>query len=169
MAIRDLLPATWNKKNVPVRADEEWSNPFYSLQREMNRVFDRFFDDLTPSRLWNDDMSATYLPRIDVKETDKEIRVDAELPGMDGKDIDISVSDNILTLRGEKRMERQEKEDGYFHVERSYGKFHRNIPLPEEVDTAKVEAEFRNGILTVHLPRKPEAQRKSKRIAIKAG
>ena len=169
MAIRDLLPATWSRKQVPERREDDRSNPFYSLQREMNRVFDRFFDDFTPTRLWNDEISGSYLPRVDVKDAGKEIRVEAELPGMDEKDIDISVSDNVLTLRGEKKMEREEKEAGFFHIERSYGKFRRAIPLPEEVDTGNVEAVFRRGILTVHLPKRPESQRKSKRIEIKAG
>ena len=169
MAIRDLLPATWSKRHVPVRRGENWSSPVFSLQREMNRMFDRFFSDFSPTRWWDEEISGGYLPRVDVKETNKEIRVEAELPGMNEKDIDISVSDNVLTLRGEKRLEREEKNEGYYHVERSYGKFHRDIPLPEEVETDKVDAVFKRGILTIHLPKKPEARRKSKRIEIKTG
>lgn len=167
MAIRDLLPATWSKRHVPVRREDDWSKPFYSLQREMNRMFDRFFSDFTPARWWDEETGMGYFPRVDVKENAKEIRVEAELPGMDEKDIEISISDDVLTLHGEKRMEREEKEEGFYHLERSYGKFHRDIPLPAEVETGNVEAVFKKGILTVHLPKKPEAQLKSKRIEIK--
>lgn len=169
MAIRSLLPAAWSKRHVPVRREDEWSNPFYSLQREMNSIFDRFFSDFTPARGWDEDMSGGYLPRVDVKETQKHVRVEAELPGMDEKDIDISIKDNLLTLRGEKRIEREEKEEGFYQLERSYGKFHRNILLPAEVDSGKVEAVFKKGILSIQLPKKPQAQQKAKRIEIKAG
>lgn len=166
MAIRDLLPDFRNKREVPVRR-EEWSNPFLSFQREMNRLFDNFFSDFSPARF--EEGFGGYFPNIDVKETDKEIRVEAELPGLDDKDIDISVSDDVLTLRGEKRMEKEEKESGYYRMERSYGSFHRDIALPCEVDSENVEARFRKGILTIRLPKKPEVQRKARKIAIKAG
>jgi len=166
MAILDLLPDRRNKSNVPVRR-EEWSSPFASLQREMNRLFDNFFGEYTPARF--EESFGGYLPKIDVKETNKDVLVEAELPGMDEKDIDISISDDILTLRGEKRMEKEEKESGFYRMERTYGSFHRDIPLPCEVESTNVEAVFRKGVLTVHLPKKPEAQRKAKKIAIKTG
>lgn len=167
MAIRDLLPRhfNWGKRNVPVRR-EEYNDPFTVLQREMNRMFDNSFEDFGLTR-WDETASGFY-PQIDVKETDKEFQVIAELPGMDEKDIDISVSDDVLTLRGEKRLEREEKEDNFYRMERSYGAFHREIPLPAEVDANHVEAVYKKGVLTIHLPKKPEAQRKVKKIAVKA-
>ncbi len=166
MAIRDLLPEWRGKRNVPVRR-EEWSNPFLSLQREMNRLFDSFFGDFSPVRL--EEGFGGYFPRVDVKETNKEVVVEAELPGLDEKDIDITVSDDVLTLRGEKRLEREESQGGFYRMERSYGSFYRDIPLPCEVQTDNVEAVFRKGVLTIHLPKKPEAQRRAKKIAVKAG
>ncbi len=167
MAIRDLLPRRFNrdKRNVPVRR-EEYSDPFMALQREMNRMFDNFFEDFGLTR-W-DETSSGFYPQIDVKETDKEFQVIAELPGLDEKDIDISLSDDVLILRGEKRLEKEEKESNFYRMERSYGAFHRAIPLPAEVDTQHVEAVYKKGVLTVHLPKKPEAQRKVKKIAVQA-
>ncbi|NOX90171.1 MAG: Hsp20/alpha crystallin family protein [Calditrichaeota bacterium] len=165
MAIRDLIQGNWLKKNVPVRR-EDWVSPFYSLQKEINRIFDNFFNELTPSRFFGDSFGS-FMPSVDVKEKDDEFVVTAELPGMDAKDVDISISDDILTLRGEKKEEKEEKEGNYYRRECSYGSFHRDIPLPAEVETDKVEAEFKRGVLTVHLPKKPESQRKAKKIQVK--
>ena len=166
MSVKDLLPDFRTKRNVPVRR-EEWEHPFSSLQREMNRMFDRFFGDSNLTRF--EDNFGNYFPRVDLTETNKEIRITAELPGLDEKDIDISISDDVLTLRGEKKQEREEKEENYYRMERSYGAFHRDIPLPCEVETSNVEAVFKKGVLKIYLSKKPEAQRKSKRIAIKTG
>jgi len=140
MAIRDLLPSSWSKKNVPIR-HEDWFDPFYALRREMNRLFDSFFSEFTPAR-WSEGLGS-YFPRVDVKETDKEVRISAELPGMDEKDIDISISDDVLTIKGEKKQEIEEKEGSYYRMERSYGAFHREIPLPTEVEADKAEAVFK--------------------------
>ncbi|NOX89960.1 MAG: Hsp20/alpha crystallin family protein, partial [Calditrichaeota bacterium] len=118
------------------------------------------------SRFFGDSFGS-FMPSVDVKEKDDEFVVTAELPGMDAKDVDISISDDILTLRGEKKEEKEEKEGNYYRRECSYGSFHRDIPLPAEVETDKVEAEFKRGVLTVHLPKKPESQRKAKKIQVK--
>jgi HSP20 family protein len=165
MAIKDLIPTNLIKKNVPVRRDE-WSTPFYSLQREINRMFDDFFTDFKPAR-WFSESQNEFVPKIDLKETDDDIKVMAELPGMEVTDVDISVSEDILTLRGEKKVEKEEKEGGYYKRECSYGSFHRDIPLPAEIEQDKIEAEFKKGVLNIRLPKKPEAKRKSKKIEIK--
>ncbi len=166
MAIRDLVKNNPLKKNVPVRR-EDWLSPFVSLQKEINKMFDDFFSGVLPSK-WGRDEEETFMPSVDVKEKDKEIVVTAELPGMDADDIDISVSDDILTLRGEKKEEKEEKEGDYYYHELSYGSFHRDIQLPAEVDTDKVDAEFKKGVLKIRLPKKPEAQRKAKKIQVKS-
>ena len=162
MAIRDLI----QKKNIPVSRGNIMS-PFYSLQKEINRIFDDYFSELVPDK-WFKEESLSFVPNVDIKEKDKELLVTAELPGMDAEDIDISISDDVLTLRGEKKEEKEEKEGDYYHRELSYGSFHRDIPLPTEVETDKVEAEFKKGVLKVHLPKKPEEQRKAKKIQVKA-
>ena len=159
MVFKDLL-----SKNMPVKR-EEYSNPLSRLQNEMNLVFDRFFDDfhLSPFQ----DRELTGLPKIDIKETKKEVLVSAELPGLEAKDLDISITDDVLTLRGEKKQEQKREEENYYHMECTYGAFNRSIPLPSEVESDNVKAEFKNGILKIRLIKKPEEHRKSKKIEIK--
>ncbi len=164
MAIRDLLSNSWARRQVPIRR-EGYSNPFRSLQQEMNRLFDNFFTDFTPARFGEG--LGEYFPRVDVKETNDQVRVIAELPGMEEKDIDISISDDVLTLHGEKREEKEEKEGHFYRMERSYGAFHRDIPLPCEVQTDNAAAVFKKGVLTINIPKKPDAQRRARKIQIK--
>ena len=162
MAIRDLIPF-WKRQEVPVRHIKS-ENPFQWLQQEMNRMFDNFFQDFRLAHFHGDGMG--IFPQLDIREDDNAITVEAEIPGMDAKDIDISVSNNTLTLRGEKKQEKEEKKGNYYHIERSYGTFHRNIPLHCEIESDKVQATFRKGVLTITLPKTPEAQRRTKRIPI---
>ena len=103
---------------------------------------------------------------MDVKETDKEIHIIAELPGIDEKDIDVSLSQNTLTIKGEKKSEVEDNKEGYHRVERRYGSFHRSIPLPCEVNDEKIAAHFKKGVLTVQLPKTPQAQKVRKIIHI---
>jgi len=160
MVFKDLLT-----KNLPVKRDND-SHPLTRLQTEMNRIFDRFFDDfhLSPFQ----DRELTTLPKVDIKETKKEVLVSAELPGLEAKDLDISITDDLLILRGEKRQENKRAEENYYHMECTYGSFNRSIPLPAEVESENVKAEFKNGILKITLTKKPEEERKAKKIEIKA-
>ena len=158
MAIKDFI-----SKNLPVLKPEN-SNPFLTLQQEMNNVFNRFSDNfLSPfkSETWS-----TY-PKVNIKESKHEVEVTAELPGLDKKDIDISISDNVLTLKGEKRLENETKEENYYRMERSYGSFSRIITLPSEVRSDNTNAKFKNGVLTISVPKKPESEQKAKKIEIK--
>ncbi len=165
MAIRDLISGNILKKSVPVRR-EDLMNPFYTLQKEINRIFDEFFAEVAPSRFFGNGHDS-FMPSVDIKEKGNEFIVTAELPGMDAEDVDISISEDVLTLRGEKKEEREEKEGNYYRRECAYGSFHRDIPLPAEVDPDKAQAEFKRGVLTIRLPKKPEAQRKAKKIQVK--
>jgi len=162
MVRKSLLPSIWRRSDTPAAKEED--HPFFSLQREMNRVFDSFFRDfdVAPFSGWDEKINA-FSPSIDVKEDEKEILVKAELPGVEEKDLEVLLSDNALTLKGEKK---EEKEENYYHVERRYGSFSRVIPLPEGVDPEKVEASYKNGILTIRLPRKEEVKEKGKKIPI---
>ena len=141
MKIKDLIPVSRGRSEVPVRRTVD-SSPFMDLQREMNRMFDRFFDDfsLSPFR----DRNEKTFPKIDIKETDKAIEVSAELPGLDRKDVDISLSGNLLTIKGEKRQEKEEKNGGSYYVERTYGAFHRQIPIGAEIEAEQIDAKFKN-------------------------
>jgi HSP20 family protein len=149
-------------------------DPFLSLHREMNRLFD---DALRGSLSGSSDddqfgqMRGIVNARMNVSETDKEIRITAELPGVSEKDIDVSLDDDVLTIRGEKRMEQKkdenEKENFHF-VERSFGSFQRSLRLPYAVDPEQVQARFDNGVLTVTLPKTAQAER-SRRIQVQGG
>ena len=112
-------------------------------------------------------MPGAFSPSVDVRETDKEIVVSAEIPGMEEKDIQVELAADGLTIRGEKRTETEDKKEGYVRKETSYGSFHRFIPLPAEVQAAKASAELKKGVLTVTLPKTPEAKAKRKKIEIK--
>ncbi|NOZ67939.1 MAG: Hsp20/alpha crystallin family protein [Deferribacteres bacterium] len=162
MTFRDIVP--FRKKSIPVKREE--TNPFALLRKEMDELFDNFFQgfDLEPfgGRL------GAFSPDIDVVENDKEIKVKAELPGMDEKDIEVSINEDTLTIRGEKKEEQEDKGKDYYRMERSYGSFTRTIPLPVEVETDKAEAKFKKGVLTVTLPKTAKAVEGTKKIAVKA-
>lgn len=161
--VRDLLPAVWGGR----RGEEEWS--LQSLQRQVNKLFDDFFRgfDLRPFAPM--ERVGEFTPRIDVKETDKAFVVTAELPGMDEKDVEVMLSSDSLTLKGEKKQEKEEKGENFYRMERSYGSFHRVIPLPDGVDTSKVDASVSKGILTVNLPKTAKAREKAKKVTVKTG
>jgi HSP20 family protein len=165
MQIRDLVP--WGNNKGKEVAEREEDNPVFSLQRDINRIFDdfwkRFDQPFSALRRWD-----SGGPRTDIAETDKALEVSVELPGIDQKEVDISLTDNSLTIQGEKKSEREESKKGYHLSERLYGSFYRSIPLPSGVDTDKASAEFKNGILTVTLPKTQEALSRVKKIEVKA-
>ena len=123
------------------------------FRSEMDGLFDRFFDwrpfDLTVRE-------GEWMPTVDVSETGKEVIVKADIPGMEAKDIDISLSGRVLTLKGEKRSEHEEKEESYHRVERRYGSFSRSFELPADVDVNKVKAIYKDGVLKLSLPKTKE-------------
>ena len=163
MAMRDLIPWGRQQSMTPTLFGErEWS-PISSFRREMDRLFDDFSRSPGLSRLGEAGGMATSWPSIDLKETDKELVVTAEVPGMTDKDVELLVDNGILTIRGEKKGEKEER--GY--SERWYGRFERQIPLPSSVDEEHCKADFRDGLLTIHLPKSEEAESR-KRIPINA-
>ena len=164
MAVRDLIPWGRTRSSVPSTMQGGGElDPFVTFQREMNRVFDDMFRrfDTGLSSVFGDGQG---WPSVEVNATDKEVRVSAELPGLDEKDVEILIDDGVLTIRGEKKSETDDKERGF--SERYYGRFERRIALPFEVDEEKADASFKNGVLTVGLPKSPKAQEKAKRIPI---
>ncbi len=151
MSFRDIVPWRGLKKNDSLSRRDEYEDAFLGLQKHVNDLFDNFFSGsgfgIEPL------MGRTFTPKVDVVETDEAIMVKAELPGMDEKEIDVSVNDDSLVLKGEKKEEKEEKKGGFHRVERSYGSFYRRIAIPAEVDAEKVEASYKNGVLTVNLPK----------------
>ena len=163
MQIKDLIP--WARKDGAPDAKSSEDNPMATLQREMNHVFENFWNRVGQFEWpWSSGEA-----KSDVVETDKAIEVSIELPGMEMKDIEVTVNDDMLTVKGEKKIERQEEKKGYYLSERSYGAIYRTIPLPPGVDGEKAQASFKNGVLTIKLPQTPEAQAKVKRIEVKNG
>ena len=170
MVFQEMVPWKNRRRNVGIRPSEE-SYPLSTLQRRMNRMFDDFFGDfsdfsLSPLRTLTRGTDG-FMPRMDIAETDKDITLTAELAGMDEKDVEITVHDDVLTITGEKKTEHEQKEGERFLTERSYGSFSRSIALPAEVDQDKIDAAFKKGVLTVKLPKAPVEETKAKKIDIK--
>ena len=157
------LPTLWRRSETPLRRAEE--SPFFALHREMNRMFDDFFQDFDLSPTAGGRGISAFTPAVDVREDEKEVIIKAELPGMEEKDIEVSLADNGLTITGEKKEEKEENGKGYVRREARYGSFRRIIPLPEGLNQEKVEAAFKKGVLTVTIPRLEEA--KAKKVAVK--
>jgi HSP20 family protein len=165
--IRDIIPWARGRGTSPALREPE--DLFAQLQREMNSVFDNMWRGFGVPATLEEAAPARMLPRTDIAETDKEYEVTVELPGIDEKDVEVTLSDGLLSIKGEKKSEREEKKKDYYLAERSYGSFQRSIRVPEGVDAEKVSAEFAKGVLTLKLPKLPEVQATTKKIAVKAG
>jgi HSP20 family protein len=133
------------------------------MRREMDRLWESFFEGRPGKKA---EEAAEWLPSLDVAETKNDLVVKAELPGMDPKDIDISLAEGVLTIKGEKKQEKEEKEENYHLIERSYGSFVRSVRLPKEVQSEKINASYKNGILRVTLPKSEEAKKKEIKIKV---
>ena len=147
---------------------QRYVDPFSAMRSEMDRVFDSFLGRgfgrfPTFARAGESD---AVVPNIDVRETETELVVEAELPGMDEKDISVTLNNGVLTLKGEKKSEREEKKDDYHLMERSYGSFQRSFEVADTIDADKVKGAFEKGVLKVTLPKRPEAVKAEKRIPI---
>ena len=156
-----LIP--WKKsRELPVKRDAD--SPFETLHREIDRLFDSFNWGLD----WFN-RRPVAVAGTEVSESDDEIVVKVELPGMDEKDIEVFLEDDMLVIRGERKEEKEDKKRNYYVSEISYGSFSRSIPLPAEVDSDKIKSKFKRGILTLTLPKTAEAISDRKRIPVNAG
>jgi HSP20 family protein len=163
--MRDLIPWGRNQQTTPSRYREE-GDPFMTLHREMNRLFDDVFRGFDLSPIGSMGRMAGW-PSVEVSETDKDVRISAELPGLEDKDVEVLMGDGVLTIRGEKKSEIDDKERAF--SERYYGRFERRIPLAWDVEEDKIEAAFKNGVLTVTMPKSAQSKPNVKRIAINRG
>jgi len=166
MQIKDLIPWGRDRQEASRKHDDN-DNPVSVLQHDINRVFDEFWSRFDRPVGQANGMVGAFGPSTDISETDKKIEVSVELPGVDEKDVDVALAGDMLTIRGEKKEEKEDRAKGYYFAERSYGSFSRTVPLPPGVDTDKASAEFKKGVLTVTLPKTPEAQAQIKRIEVK--
>nr|WP_320009401.1 Hsp20/alpha crystallin family protein [uncultured Desulfobulbus sp.] len=182
MELKKLAPWNWFKKEEehahPVRVQRAektqgfasgHSAPMLQLHRDIDTLFDQFFagwgmPELNP---WGGIGADTLLkPKVDLSAADTQYQLSVEIPGVNEKDITIDIRQNTMTIRGEKRQTKEEKEKNYYRIERSYGAFQRILSLPEDVDQDTIEATFKNGVLTVTMPRKAIAEGEAKQVAI---
>ena len=164
MAVRDLIPWGRSGSSAPTRYGEG-ADPFVTLRREMDRLFDDAFRGFgVPSLGFGRNGG---WPSLEVSETEKDVKVTAELAGLDEKDVEVLLAEGVLTIRGEKKSETEDK--GRHFSERYYGRFERRVALPAEVDEDKVQASFENGVLTVTMPKSAKAQERVKRIPLSKG
>jgi HSP20 family protein len=168
-------PVEVKKAAAPVPSRPETPDVWRSFRGEMDRLFDRFgfpsfrrMFDVEPFSNYESALGVA-VPAVDVTEDENAYKISAELPGMAEKDVEVTVSGDMLVLKGEKRQEREQKEKNRYLSERSYGAFQRSFAIPDGVDRDKINAEFAKGLLTLTLPKTPEAQKRQKKIEIKAG
>ena len=167
------LPVKIEKTTTPM--SQVWQ-PFEGLRREIDRMFDDFGGGLWRSPFRGSffepfrraEVALAGLPAVDVTETDKAYEITADCPGIDEKNVEVKFANGILTIKGEKQDEKEEKRKDYYMRERSFGSFERSFEVPDSVNTDKIEATFRKGVLTVTLPKSAEAQKAEKKIAVKA-
>ena len=159
------------KGEIKTPAPARYTDPFSAMRAEMDRVFDSFlgrgfgrFPVLSPAGGGEE-----VMPSIDVRETDKELIVEAELPGMDEKDVHVTLNEGILSIKGEKKAEREEKKQGFHLSERRFGSFQRSFNLPEDADPEAVEATFKDGVLTVTVPKADDAKAGRRKVEVKRG
>jgi HSP20 family protein len=157
-----LLPSLWG------RSDDD-NKSLSSLQREIDKVFEDFGRGfgMTPFPRFAEPANRMVSPSMDVKETDKTFELTAELPGVSEKDVEVTIADNMLTIRGEKKAEKKEEKDDYHMVERTYGSFQRTLRLPFDAKAEDVDAQFKDGVLKVILTKPPEVAAKTQKVEIK--
>lgn len=162
MKIKDLVPWTRseNTRQPVPNADQEEAH--HSLKRDINALVDRFVEKIGNLDLpWQDNEA-----KSDVVQAGDAVEISIELPGMDLADIDLSISGDMLVVKGEKKVERQEEKQGYFLSERAYGQIYRAIPLPPGLDTDAAKADLKNGVLTISIPQSDEARSSMKKISV---
>jgi len=161
--------APWRKREREAhlaRREHQAQDPFTMLNREMNRLLENFQRgfDLAPFA----EGEGEWAPRVNITQNDKEVTVTAELSGIDEKNVEINLTNDVLAIRGQKLQEVEDKTRDFYFSERVYGNFERSIQLPAEVEADKAEAKFDKGVLTVRLPKTPKAQSDVKKIPVKS-
>lgn len=168
--LKSLIP--WGQKtNVPVHRSED-KEPFVHFRNEVDRLFDNFFEGFgsfgsNGLMSMRNGSSSMMMPAIDVEDGEKQMVITAEVPGVDEKDLDVTLNDDVLTIHGEKKHDHEEKNGERHYVERHYGSFSRSVRLPFAAGDSDVEAQFDKGVLTITIPKPADYQSKVKRIEVK--
>ncbi len=168
--VKELLPLKTTENQLPVRQQAP-GHPVAALQRETNRLFDDFLrgslSPFHPAFAGLGDLSAgAGWPRIDIDESPREVRVTADLAGLDRKDVDVSVTEGVLTIRGEKKHEDEDVGRHHYRRERFYGAFSRSVQVPPDVELESIEATMKNGVLKITMPKRKDLQSRGRRISI---
>jgi len=176
---KDLIPRRRKREGVPIRAErapefylDPWDQPFRELGRAADRLYEEFMRSRWPWREWPSPWRSPgygvqlHWPHVDMTETEEAVRILAELPGVDRDDIEVSVSEDRITIRGEKKEQEEETGGDYYRLERRYGSFQRTFPLPCEVQSDRIEASFKDGLLRITLPKSAGARERIRRIPI---
>jgi HSP20 family protein len=141
---------------------------FSAMRSEMDRIFERFEQGFPRfPQLFRSGEGSAIAPELDVRESNTSLTIEAELPGVAEKDVSVTLTDGILTIKGEKKQDKEEKTDNYYLAERSYGMFERALRLPDSIDEAKIEAKFDKGVLKITAAKRPEAVKEQRKIEIK--
>jgi HSP20 family protein len=166
MNIGNLMP--WREKSQMPAVREDFFDPFVTFRREVQRMMDDFVDGFDNDGLATMNSWRGSSPAVDIAETDKEMVITAEMPGLDEKDFQISVSGDLLTIKGEKKIEHEEKNGNGYPRERRYGAFSRSLRLPFDIKDEKIDATYQKGVLTIHVPKPADAQKAVRQIEVKA-
>ncbi|HHO77317.1 MAG TPA: Hsp20/alpha crystallin family protein [Deltaproteobacteria bacterium] len=168
MTMKYMAPWRWGNRGVPISRETQVS-PIDIFQKEMNRLFDDFFKGFG-MKPFTEEMESLggFSPQVDMTEDEKSVQVTAELPGMDEKDIEINLSRDTLTIKGEKKTESEKKDKEAYYMERSFGSFSRVLSMPSDVDPDKAEAVFNKGVLNITLPKVVSDKKAQKKIRIKS-
>jgi len=167
MKIKDLVP--WRGSGRDIASRTAPIDPMRALQLDVDRAFDHFWRAVPYPFAALGRLEETDTVRVDVVDDDKEVTVTAELPGMSDADVDVSISDGRLTIRGEKKSDREAEENGVLVRERIYGAVERTVPLPDGVDPDAAKATFRNGVLTIAIPKSEKFQANTKHVPVQVG
>jgi HSP20 family protein len=167
MALKELIP--WKKNNNgELAVTREPAHPFDQFRREMDQLFEGFLSEWPARTSLLDRRLGTFVPHIDLAETDKEVRITAELPGLDEKEVEVTLTQGVLTIKGEKREEHEENKGDMHRSECRYGMFERSVQLPADIDADQAKASFKKGVLKVTLPKTAEAQSNRRRIPVES-
>ena len=165
MALKELIPWKRTGSELATRQDSMFT-PFDDFRREMDKIFDGFLSDWPMRTSLLDRQLGNFMPQVDVTETEKEVRVTAELPGMEEKDVQVTFTQGVLSIKGEKREEHEETKRDLHRSEIRYGMFERAVQLPADIDADKAKASFKKGVLRITLPKTAEAQSNRRRIPV---
>jgi HSP20 family protein len=153
---------------TPEKAMNRPTDIFSAMRHEMDRMFERFEHGFPRSpSLFRPEAGTYMVPELDVRENTTSLTIEAELPGVEEKDVSVTLSNGLLSIKGEKKQDKEEKTENYFLTERSYGAFERSLQLPDTIDESKVEAKFDKGVLKIVAAKKPDAVKAQRKIEIK--